>query len=253
MLIDTHCHLNDAKAFPDPASALAEAREAGVERVIVVGVDAEDGRRALKLADQFEEVYAIVGWHPNYTSSYTDAGLREIEAMLLHPKVVALGEIGLDFHWQYATLEQQRKALFDQLDLAARMGKPVVFHCREAYPALLDILESRPVHPYLFHCFAGDESDAARAVALGCYFGVDGPITYKKSTQLREIFASLPRGRIVVETDSPYMSPEPLRGKPNKPANVALVNAGLAAALGISAEDCAALTTENAKRFFGFR
>ncbi len=250
MLIDTHCHLNDQKAFADPSATLAEAEQAGVERVFVVGVDAEDSGRAIDLADRFEQVYAIVGWHPNYTASYSAAGLKEIEEMLQHPKVVALGEIGLDFHWQYATLEQQERALFDQLELARQMGKPVVFHCREAYPALLRILEQRPASPYLFHCFAGDPDDARRAVALDCYFGIDGPITYKKSTQLREIVRSLPRDRIVLETDSPYLSPEPFRGKPNKPANVAVVNAALAATLGMTAEECAALTTTNAERFF---
>jgi TatD DNase family protein len=251
VLIDTHCHLNDSIAFPDPAAVLEESRKAGVWRVFVVGVDAEDGQRAIDLAEAYEEVFAIVGWHPNYTSTYSPTGLKRIESMLAHPKVVALGEIGLDFHWQYATLDEQRSALFDQLDLAASTEKPVVFHCREAYPALLDILESRAKLPYLIHCFAGDPCDATRAVALDCYFGVDGPITYKKSTQLREIFVSLSRDRIVVETDSPYMSPEPFRGKPNKPANVGLVNSALAAALGISSEECAALTTENAARFFG--
>lgn len=250
MLIDTHCHLNDAKAFPDVAASLAQAQSARVDRVIVVGTDAEDSKRALELADRYEGVYAIIGWHPNYTAKYTPEGLKEIEEMISHPKAVAIGEIGLDFRWHYATREQQDRALFDQLDLAASTGKPVVFHCREAYPALLEILEDRPILPYLFHCFAGDQSEAARCVDMDCYFGVDGPITYKKSVQLREIFRALPRERIVVETDSPYMSPEPFRGKPNSPANVALVNAGLAITLGITAEECAALTTGNAEKFF---
>jgi TatD DNase family protein len=250
MLIDTHCHLNDAKAFPDPRGFLIEARMAGVERVIVVGVDAEDSKRAVDLSEQHDGVYVIAGWHPNYTSNYTPEGLKEIESLLQHPKVVALGEIGLDFHWQYATLEQQERALYDQLDLAEATGKPVVFHCREAYPKLLTILEARTRLPYLFHCFAGDVADADRAMALDCYFGVDGPITYKKSTELREIVNSLPRNRLVVETDSPYLTPEPFRGKPNKPAYVSIVNAGLASALGISPEECAELTTQNAERFF---
>lgn len=251
MLIDTHCHLNDAEAFPDPKAFLLEARMAAVERVIVVGVEPESCARAIELAEENEGVYAIVGWHPNYTAAYTDEGLARIETMLDHPKVVALGEIGLDFHWQYATLEQQERALHAQLDLAVRIGKPVVFHCREAYPSLLTILESRPRHPYLFHCFAGDFADAGRAMALDCYFGIDGPISYKKSTQLREIVRALPLNRLVVETDSPYLTPEPFRGKPNKPAYVAIVNAALASTLGIEPPECAALTTANAERFFG--
>ncbi|HVT12483.1 MAG TPA: TatD family hydrolase [Fimbriimonadaceae bacterium] len=250
MLIDTHCHLNDPEAFPDPEEFLAEARMAGVERVIVVGVEPESCRRALALAEAHEGVFAIVGWHPNYTANYTDEGLAGIEEMLAHPKVVALGEIGLDFHWQYATLEQQERALYAQLELGRKAGKPIVFHCREAYPRLLDILEGQPRHPYLFHCFAGDSADAGRAMALDCYFGVDGPISYKKSEPLREIVRSLPRNRLVVETDSPYLTPEPYRGKPNKPAYVPLVNAALASALGIDPVECAALTTANAERFF---
>lgn len=250
MLIDTHCHLNDSEAFPDPAAAIAEAAEAGVTRLFVVGVDAEDSRRALELADRFDGVYAIVGWHPNYTTSFSSEGLAEIREMLSHPKMVALGEIGLDFHWQYATLEQQERALYAQLDLAEELEVPVVFHCREAYSRLLDILENRPRLPFLFHCFSGDADDARRAVDLDCYFGVDGPVTYKKSSALREVIRTLPQDRLVVETDSPYLSPEPFRGKPNKPAHVALVNAALGSLFGMPAEECAALTTGNAERFF---
>jgi TatD DNase family protein len=250
MLIDTHCHLNDAEAFPDPALSVDEALAADVNRMFVVGVDAEDSRLAIELAERFDGVYAIVGWHPNYTSNYSAEGLAEIKSMLSHPKVVALGEIGLDFHWQYATLEQQERALFDQLDLAEEMEMPVVFHCREAYSRLLDLLDNRPRLPFLFHCFSGDGDDAQRAVQLDCYFGVDGPVTYKKSSLLRETIRTLPPDRIVVETDSPYLSPEPFRGKANKPANVALVNAALASVLGITPEECAALTTGNAERFF---
>ncbi|HTQ10480.1 MAG TPA: TatD family hydrolase [Fimbriimonadaceae bacterium] len=250
MLIDTHCHLNDSAAFPNPAATVAEAVEAGVTRMFVVGVDAEDSRRAVDLAERFTEVYAIVGWHPNHAESYSREGLDAIGQMLAHPKVVALGETGLDFHWSYATPEKQKAALLEQIALAGKLGKPVVLHCREAYPQLLDILESIEILPYLFHCFAGDEEDAKRAFGLGCYFGVDGPISFKKSGQLREILKWLPRDRIVVETDSPYLSPEPHRGKPNKPANVALVNAALASTLGMTEEECAAMTTANAERFF---
>lgn len=249
-MIDTHCHLNDREAFPDPSLTLTEAQEAGVDRVIVVGVDAESSRGALDLAEQHEGVFAIVGWHPNYTSSYTSKDLNQIETMLEHPKAVAIGEIGLDFHWQYATREQQDRALFDQLGLAAATGKPVVFHCREAYDALLAILETRPVLPYLFHCFAGDLEHAKRAIAMDSYFGVDGPITYKKSSLLRDVMRSLPQDRIVVETDSPYLTPEPYRGKPNRPAYVTFVNAALASTLGMEPAACEQMTTANAERFF---
>lgn len=251
MLIDTHCHLNDEKAFPDPAAELAACAAAGVEKVLVVGTEPEDWDRAITLANRFEPVYAIVGWHPNYTANYDPSTLAGLERLLGHPKFVALGEIGLDYHWDYAPHEIQFRALRDQLALGKRLGKPIVFHAREAYSDLLDVLEEEGPYRYLFHCFAGTKEEAARAVALGGYLGVDGPITYKKADELREVMRSVPPDRIVVETDAPYMSPVPFRGKPNRPAYVAYVNQGLADALGISPEECAALTTSNALEFFG--
>jgi TatD DNase family protein len=250
MLIDTHCHLNFPDKFPDPGTAIEEAKQAGVGRLIAVGCDTITSRDAVALAERFPEVNAVVGWHPTYTKDYSSESLGEIEIMLSHPKVVAIGEIGLDFHWDYATREEQEIALSDQLDLAVRTQKPIVFHCREAYPELLSILEQRPMHPYLFHCFAGDAADADRALALGALFGVDGPITYKKADDLREVIRQIPLDRLVVETDSPYMPPVPFRGQPNKPAYVTYINAALAAVLDMSPETCAEITTANATTFF---
>ncbi len=251
MLIDTHCHLNFADKFLEPGHEVDAAKQAGVAQMIAVGCDPATSRDAVGLAEQREEVFAIVGWHPTYTKAYTRDSLDEIEAMLANSKSVALGEIGLDFHWDFATPEEQQIALIDQLDLAARLDVPVVFHCREAYPALLEVLEARPQHPYLFHCFSGDAQDAQRAIALGAIFGVDGPITYKNSHALRDVIRQIPSDRIVLETDSPYMPPAPHRGKPNRPAYLPFVNSALAAVLGIPEELCADLTTANARRFFG--
>lgn len=251
MLIDTHCHLNLLESFPDPAASIAEAVQAGVEKLVVIGIDIESSRRAVELADRHKEVYASVGLHPNSASEYCSRTLADLEPMLSHPKTVAIGEIGLDYHWDYATKDQQRTALFDQLDLAASIGKPVVFHCREAYKDLLPLLAARARHPGVLHCFAGDAEDASLALELRLMFGVDGPITYKKANDLREIFRTLPADRIVIETDAPYLTPEPHRGKPNRPAYVAMVNAGLAACRGIGRDECARLTTANATRFFG--
>ncbi len=251
-MIDTHCHLNFPSAFPDPAAEIAYARESGVDRLIVVGCDLESSHKAVELANQFAEIYAVVGFHPTYTAHYTPEGLREVEEMLKHPKAVAIGEIGLDYHWDYATPEQQYRALRDQLDLAVSLDLPVVFHCREAYPDLLDLLEERrdPV-PMLFHCFAGDATDARRAMALDCYFGVDGPLTYKKAEDLRTMVKDLlPRDRLVIETDAPYLTPTPHRGKPNRPGYVALVSSMLATVWEVSREEAAKQTTENAVRFF---
>jgi TatD DNase family protein len=250
-MIDTHCHLNDSKAFPDPRAEIDAALAAGVNRLIVVGTHPPDWANTISLAEAYEEVFAIVGWHPNYTAEYDRSSLAELESLLNHPRVLALGEIGLDYHWDYSPRMTQFDALKDQLDLAARLQVPVVFHAREAYSDLLDVLEARPSHPYLFHCWAGTEAEAARAVALGGYFGVDGPVTYKKADELRAVLASIPLDRLVLETDAPYMAPIPHRGKPNRSAYIPLINAGLAQAHGVTPETCAEATTANARRFFG--
>jgi TatD DNase family protein len=216
-----------------------------------VGVDVETSDYALEIAEQHSEVFAVVGWHPNYAAKYSSKYLRDFKRMLKHPKVLALGEMGLDSHWNYATEEEQLACLVDQLELACKTKKPIVFHCRGAYPKLLDILEAQPKAKYLFHCFSGNEQDAERAVALDAWFGVDGPITYKKADHLRSVISSLPRDKILLETDSPWMPPHPYRGKPNKPAWLPYINSALAHLWGVGVEECAQLTTQNAVAFFG--
>jgi TatD DNase family protein len=250
MLVETHCHLNDAEHFPDPDSEIAVARAAGVEKLIIVGTDPEDGLRALQIAERHNDVYAIVGFHPNMCASYSTARLSELEPLLAHPKTVAVGEIGLDFYRDHAPRHHQFQALYDQLALARDLDLPVVFHCRDAYSELLDILEGLPPHPYLIHCFAGGEEDAFRACDLGCLFGIDGPVTYKKNDGLRELIRQVGLGRFVLETDSPYLSPVPHRGQPNRPAYLPLIAAAIAEALDISVEFVAEVTTANATRFF---
>lgn len=250
-VIDTHCHLNDPEAFPDVASEIQEARRNGVDRMVVVGVQPVEWARTVALTEEHPELFCILGWHPNYTAEYDEARLAELEVLLGRSKALALGEIGLDYHWDYSPPQVQARALIAQLDLAERLELPVVFHAREAYSDLLNVLEARPQRPYLFHCFAGDANDAGRAMALDAYFGVDGPISYKKADALREIVRSLPRDRVLTETDAPYMTPVPHRGKPNRPAYVRHVTEALAETLGITLEQCEEVTTENAVRFFG--
>lgn len=239
------------RAFPDPRAAIEEAVAAGVRRMVTIGIDAETSEAAVRLADAHEEVYAAAGWHPNHASDYSQAGLAQVAALLRHPKCVALGEVGLDFYRDHATPDEQERAFRDQLSLAMEVGKPVVLHCREAYPELLKILEAAPDLPLVFHCFAGTADDARRAVALGGWIGVDGPVSYKRADALREVLATVPLDRLLLETDSPYMSPEPHRGKPNRPAWLPLVNEGLAQAVGLAKEETAQATTRNAQAVFG--
>lgn len=250
-MIDTHCHLNDFEAFPDAERAVHEAKEAGVDRLIVVGIDEEWSQRAVDLAERFEGVFAVVGHHPNSAATFQDSSLELYRQLYSHPKVVAIGEIGLDYHWTYATKEQQFHALNAQLDLARELDAPVVFHCREAYPDLLDLLETRSPQPFLFHCFAGDTEDARRALEIGAMFGFDGPVTYKKADALRELIQSLPLERIVIETDAPWMAPEPYRGKPNHPKYLPLVLRRLSQVLDLSESRLEATLDQNSMRFFG--
>jgi TatD DNase family protein len=253
MLIDTHCHLNDSKAFPNPDEEVKIARELGVEKMIVVGVQPSEWESTVELCERHEELFCILGWHPNYTANYDPAQLQNLEKLLQNPKALAIGEIGLDYYWDYSPKETQTRALQDQLALAAKLKLPAVFHARDAYSDLLTELENTHGHGWLLHCFLGSQDDANRAVKLGCYFGVDGPVSYKKSDDLRAVLTSIPKDRLVVETDAPYMTPTPYRGKPNRPAYVKHVAEALAVALQISPDECANLTTQNAIRFFGPR
>jgi len=252
-MVDTHCHLNLGEHFPDPASAIGRAVMAGVERMIVVGIDDETSQIAIDLADRFDAVFACVGWHPTSAAKYKDTQL--VETLCEHPKAVAIGEIGLDYHWDYSTPEQQLTAINAHWELACRLQMPVVFHCREAYDDLIDWLESRDAYPptCVLHCFAGDAGHARRALALRqteVFFGIDGPITFKNAGALREIVRGLPHDRLLLETDAPYLTPHPHRGKPNAPAMIPLICDGLAAALSISCAEAAAVTTANAFRAF---
>jgi TatD DNase family protein len=251
--IDTHCHLNLPEHFPDPAAAVASAVEAGVTRMVVIGIDRASSELAVSLASRFDEVYATVGFHPTETAGFEPSWLGAIRNLAAGPKVVAIGEIGLDFYWDRSSPADQEVALMAQLDLAEDLGLPVVYHCREAYDALLSILERRPVLVRQdFHCFAGDSAQAPRASALGAWFGVDGPVTYKNADSLRSVVRGLPRERVMVETDAPFLTPHPFRGKPNAPAMIPLIGARLAEVWGSSVEEVAASTTRAACEFFRF-
>lgn len=249
--VDTHCHINDREAFPDPNRTLHEAQGHGVDRCIVIGIDEGLSERAVQLAERYPGVWAVVGWHPNHAHEWTAEGWARIEAWATHPRVVGIGETGRDNHWDYAPAAQQWEVWERHVDLAQRVEKPIIIHCREAYPELLDWLEANPVSvPLLFHCWAGNAEDAERAIRLGAWFGVDGPVTYKKADELRAVVAMLPRDRVLLETDAPYLTPHPHRGERNRPAYIPLIAEGLARVWGCSVGEVASITTTNAKRLF---
>ena len=256
-MIDTHAHLDDPDFDADREAVIARARAAGVEAIVCVGTTLASSRAALRLAEMHADVYAAVGVHPN---SCADAGLGDweaIAAMAEHPRVVALGETGLDRHWDFAPLELQIEWFRRHLRLGRRTGLPVIVHCRDAAADLLPLLQEEAatgLPAVLMHAFSGDAAMAVKCLELGLFLSFAGNVTYanKKFQPLRAAAAAVPADRIVIETDCPYLTPEPFRGKQrNEPALVAHTAACLARLRGVSVAQFAAETTANAQRLFG--
>jgi len=255
-LIDTHTHLDFPQFDADREAVIQRAQAAGVGLMINVGADLESSRAAVALAEKYECIYAAVGVHPHEAKKLDGAALAELRDLATHPQVVAVGEIGLDFYRDLSPRDVQRRAFQAQLAWAGRLGKPVIIHDREAHDEALAILTdwvaAAPERRCgVFHCFSGDLAMARRAVALGFYLGVDGPITYQNARKLPETVKWLPLDRLLIETDCPYLTPHPHRGKRNEPAYVRLVAERIAALKGISVEELAQATTANARRLFG--
>ncbi len=252
-LIDTHCHL-DWKAFdPDRAEVIERAVQAGVTRMITIGVDGPSSRRAIEIAEQHPAVYAAVGIHPNDCADFDAGTLQEIRSLAQHPKVVAIGEIGLDYYWKKVEHAVQARAFRAQLELAAEYGKPVIIHSRDAAPDVVALLEEFAPHARLtgtLHSYFDDVLIAQRVFALGFYIGVTGPITFKKSDRERDIIRRVPLERVLLETDAPFLTPVPHRGERNEPAYVRQVAATIAQARGQTVEDVARQTTANAEQLF---
>ncbi len=253
-LTDTHCHLNHADFDADLGETIARAREAGLTRLLVIGYDLASSRAALRIALDHPDVQAAIGIHPETAGEWSDEVRGELtQTALDHPqKVIGIGEIGLDYHWESIPRDDQKRVFVDQLDLAFELSLPVVVHCRDAYADVIDIFESRPAPARaVLHCFTGTASEAHRAIDLGLYLGVGGILTYKKSAELRDLFATLPLDRILIETDAPYLAPQKWRGKRNEPAYVVSVAHLLAEIRGASGKEIADATTANAQRLFG--
>jgi TatD DNase family protein len=253
-LIDTHCHL-DWKAFEaDREAVIDRAVEAGVRRMITIGVDVPSSRRAIEIAEQYEAVYAAVGVHPNDCADFTAATLHEIRSLAQHPKVVAIGEIGLDYYWQKVEHDTQARAFRAQLQLAADLNKPVIIHSRDAAPEVAALLEEFTQHAHLagsLHSYFDDLAIAQRVFAIDFYIGVTGPITFKKSDRERAIIRQVPLDRLLLETDAPFLTPTPHRGERNEPAYVRHVADMIAQTRGQPVEDIARQSTLNAERLFG--
>ncbi len=251
MLVDTHCHLDFPEFDADRELVIERALAAGVERILIPGVNLTTCRRALALAEQYPAVYAAVGFHPNSAAEATPAALAEVRALAKHPKVVGIGEIGIDLYWRKLSRTEQEAVFRSQIELANDVGKPVIVHDREAHAEVLTVLRDQPpASGGVLHAFSGDRSLAEEAVRLGFFLGVDGPLTYKKNEALRALFADVPLDRILIETDAPYLTPQSRRGKRNEPAYVKEVAECLAVIRGVPLETTAAVTSHNAARLF---
>ena len=254
-LIDTHCHL-DWKAFdPDREAVIDRAAQAGVRRMISIGVDVPSSRRAIEIAEQHEAVYAAVGVHPNDCADFSATLLNEVRSLARHPKVVAIGEIGLDYYWRKVDHDTQARAFRAQLELAAEINKPVIIHSRDAAPDVVTLLEDFTYHVSritgTLHSYFDNLEIAQRVFSLGFYIGVTGPITFKRSDREREIVRQVRNDRLLLETDAPFLTPVPHRGERNEPAYVRYVAETIASARGQSLEEIARQSTQNAERLFG--
>lgn len=254
MLIDTHCHLDFERFNEDRQAVVDRAMQAGVQRIIIPGLDLRNCTAVLKLTEQYENVYAAVGVHPNSTAQWQDDWIDELRQLANHKKVVAIGEIGLDNYWDKSPQATQRWALRPQLKLAAELNLPVIIHNRDANEEIIRVLAESPLAGHegagVLHSFSGDWGTAQAALQMGFYIGFTGPLTFKKSVELRRIAATVPDDRILIETDAPFLTPEPYRGQRNEPAYVAQVAAQLAEIKGVATAVIAKQTTENALRLF---
>jgi len=249
-LVDSHCHLDNPQFDPDRDAVIERALSAGVERMVVIGTgdgppDLEPG---IRLADRYQSVYATVGVHPHDASKATLDTYKHLRELLKHPKVVALGEIGLDYHYDHSPRDVQREAFLEQMLIAGEARKPIVIHTREAWEdtiALLEVYWKPTGLAGIMHCFSGGPTEAQRCLDLGFHLSFGGIVTFPKAADVQEAARSTPANRILVETDAPYLAPVPYRGKRNEPAFVAQTARKLAELRGVTPEEIARITTEN--------
>ena len=249
-LVDTHCHVDSEQFDSDREAVIERALAAGVERMMAIGTGdgPPDLEAAIRLADRYPFIYATIGVHPHDAAKAGEETFERLRELARHPKVLAIGEIGLDYHYDFSPRDVQRQIFERQLALAREAGKPIVIHTREAWADTLDMLRSHWRGEGIMHCFTGDETQAREALDLGFYLAFGGVLTFPKAESLREAARMTPADRIVIETDCPYLAPVPYRGKRNEPAFVVEAVRRLAEVRGVAAEEIARTTTENWER-----
>ena len=251
MLIDSHAHIQLDKFDADRGAVLERAQEAGVHAIMVIGFDLETSRGAIALAEKYNQVYATIGMHPHDAKDLHDETIHIFHELAAHPKVVALGEMGLDYYRNLSPRPIQKAAFERQLDLAEELDLPIVIHNREAYHDILPILQARRGRVRgVMHCFSGDVEIMHQSLALGFHIGIGGPVTYRKSDALQEVARKTPADALLVETDCPWLAPQFRRGKRNEPAYVRATAEKIAELRGISLEEIGEITTRNFEGLF---
>lgn len=250
MLIDTHAHLNAPEFDEDREVVIARAKENGVSTIVNIGFNRETIPTCLELAEQHEFIYAVVGWHPQDAKDMLDADLDWLEELSRHPKVVGLGEMGLDYYWDTSPRDVQQEVFRKQIRLARKLQMPIIIHNRDAHQDIITILREEKAEDVggIMHCFSGSWETAKMALDMNFYISFGGPLTFKNAKQPKEVAAKVPVDRLLIETDCPYLTPHPFRGKRNETGYVRYVAEEMANLHGVSLEEIAKITSENAKR-----
>lgn len=252
MLIDSHAHIHFKDFEGKVDELLARARDAGVSVIVNVGTDLASSREVVALAEKYSQIFAVVGVHPHDVAKMAASDLEALADLAKHPKVVAIGEVGLDYYYEHSPREIQQSRLRDFIRLARQSGKPLVIHCRDAFNDCFPIFDSEDAWSVggVFHCYAGDAKTAAYIASKGFYVSFSGIVTFKKATDLQEAARVVSSNKILVETDCPFLAPEPHRGRKNEPAYVKLVAEKVAQLRGISLSEISQATTENVFELF---
>ena len=255
MLFDSHAHLDDERFDGDREALIESLPERGISYVLNAGADLASSGRAVRLAEKYDFIYASVGIHPHDAVGMEDGDLETLAKMAKHPKVVAIGEIGLDYYYDNSPRDVQRQRFADQLELSAKAGLPVIIHDRDAHGDTLDILKAHrsTLKGCVLHCYSGSWDMAKVLLDMGFFLSIGGPVTFKNSVKTVEIAGKVPLDSLLIETDSPYLTPHPYRGQRNDPGMVQLVAERIAEIRGMEISELARVTLENACRFFGIR
>lgn len=253
MFIDTHVHLNADQYEEDLQDVINRALEAKVEKMVVIGFDRKTIERTMELIEQYDFVYGVIGWHPVDAIDCTQEDLEWIEELAAHPKIVGIGETGLDYYWDKSPKDVQQALFRKQIQLAQKINLPIIIHNRDATGDVVNILREENAASVggVMHCFSGSVETARECIAMNFMISLGGPVTFKNARLPKEVATEIPLEHLMIETDAPYLAPHPYRGKRNEPAFVPLVAEEIARLKGLTIEEIAQATTDNAKIFFG--